>query len=201
MSTPGTKTRVELTFWRDKALSDAAFWDLVGDGDVFYPVPGDALSRGRQLRCVWTVDIDGRTGAIAATSVGDRDSWTHVRSVSAGFDAEMDGLTLHLDGHNVTSVFDYLDVRPLLVRAGAADRERTLGEATEAVFTDRDTMAELTRALALVEGGDRLEVAYQRDDGRVLAIRRFVSGRRCETVDVGVHDEAAADRAGPLRAD
>jgi hypothetical protein len=194
MSTPGTKTRVELTFWRDKALSDAAFWDLVGDGDVFYPVPGDALSRGRQLRSVWTVDIDGRTGAIAATSVGDRDSWTHFRSVSAG-------LTLHLDGYNVTSVFDYLDVRPLLVRAGTADRELTLGEAAEAVFTDRDTMAELTRALALVEGGDRLEVAYQRDDGRVLAVRRFVSGRVCETVDVGVHDEAAADRAGPLRAD
>lgn len=180
-------SRVELSFWRDKALSDAAFWDRIGGSKgITYPI-SDADSKGQRVqRSVWTVLIDGGPDKVTATSVGDRDDWSTVRSHGDGYVAEYEGELFELDGHEISAVFTYLDIRPLLARAGDAARQRFDGPVADVTYTDPETMATLTRALALVEGGEQLDVSYDPQTGFVRSVRRFAAEQICESVEVSV---------------
>lgn len=188
--------RVELTFWRDKALSDATFWDRVGESTgITYPIPHadspdpQPQPQPQPQRSVWTVLIGGEPDRITATSVGDRDDWSEVRSNGDGYTAVCDGDLLELDGHEINAVFTYLDVRPLLARAGSPARQHLDGSMAEVAYIEPDAMATLTRALALVEGGDQLDVEYDPTSGIVRSVQKFAAGRICESVSVAVDGE------------
>ncbi|GGL83503.1 hypothetical protein GCM10009706_22750 [Curtobacterium citreum] len=199
MSSNDTATTVEMRFWRDQLLSNAAFWDRVeGHPGTLYPIPGAEPSGSAPREGTWTVALDGNRNVIAATSSGDRDDWHTVRVVGSVFVTSYDSETIELDGHEVSAVSTYLDVRPLLadideptsVQVGA-------DEFTTATYTNPEVMATLTRALALVEGGERLDIAYRADAGLVHWVHRFADGRLCESVTVNLNGAGSQDAASP----
>lgn len=154
MSSNDTATTVEMRFWRDQLLSNAAFWNRVdGQPGTLYPIPGAEPPGDAPRQGTWSVALDENRNVVAGTSSGDRDDWRTVRVVGSVFATAYESETIELDGHEVSAVSTYLDVRPLLADVDKPTSARVGGDGlTMATYTDPEVMAALTRALALVEG-------------------------------------------------
>lgn len=191
------RTRVTIDFFRDVALSDQAFsGQIASDPDQPTRVYSFASGESRPseaLRGRWIVHVDERTKELRAVSEGNRDDWQSVTSSEEGFEAEYDNELVHLDGHEVTAVFDYVDATQLLRASGILPASQKQGTTT-IELTEPLQIQTVARALALIGGGTRLRLSVNLREGLVTRVDRYLDDQLCESALVTVERSAGNTR-------
>jgi hypothetical protein len=187
------RTRVTIDFFRDVALSNQAFLgQIASDPDQptrVYSFASDESGPSETLRGRWIVHVDERTKEFRAVSEGNRDDWQSVTSTDDGFVAEYDNELVHLDGHEVTAVFDYLDAKRLFRTSGILPDSQKQGTTT-IELTEPVQIQTVARALALVGGGTRLRLSVNLPEGLVTRVDRYLDDQLCESALITVERSA-----------
>lgn len=188
----GSTIRVVLDFFRDVELSNHAFWaqtqaqsdaiESAGQPTWIIPLKDDGSERANELHGRWIADLNPTTRQIKVVTTGNRDRWRWAESTPDGFSAEYDTGTLLLEGHDIGTVFTYLDATELL---RSIDVLPLPGRSTQTIeLTDREQMRTTVRALSLPEGATRLQLTVSPETMSITRVVRFIHERVCETVSV-----------------